>query len=156
MRKDCNRYELLAQNNDGIILVGVVGPQHRQYLCVGACMLMNGLPYNINSTNLDDDPYALRIVVECKELFYRILPELDDSLVEKLLPGCSSLNQVREAILQRCKQVEQNAIEQATDNAILDHLRALARHRIRHRPHSRRHAVACTVLSAFSGRFPVP
>ncbi|XP_074574508.1 trigger factor-like protein TIG, Chloroplastic [Curcuma longa] len=63
-----------------------------------------------------------QFTVECKELFYRVLPELDDSLAEKLLPGCSSLNQVREAILQRCKQVEQTAIEQATDNAILDQL----------------------------------
>ncbi|XP_042394599.1 trigger factor-like protein TIG, Chloroplastic isoform X1 [Zingiber officinale] len=63
-----------------------------------------------------------QFTVECKELFYRVLPELDDTLAEKLLPGCSSLNQVREAILQRCKQVEQTAIEQATDNAILDQL----------------------------------
>ena len=32
------------------------------------------------------------------------------------------VSQVREAILQRCKEVEQTAIEQATDNAILDQL----------------------------------
>ncbi|CAL9098092.1 unnamed protein product [Musa textilis] len=63
-----------------------------------------------------------QFTVECKELFYRDLPQLDDSLAENLLPGCNSLDQVREAILQRCKEVEQTAIEQATDNAILDQL----------------------------------
>ncbi|OAY65701.1 Trigger factor-like protein TIG, Chloroplastic [Ananas comosus] len=63
-----------------------------------------------------------QFTVECKELFYRDLPELDDSLAGKLLPGCSTLNEVRELILQRCKEVEKNAIEQATDNAILDQL----------------------------------
>ncbi|KAJ6845196.1 trigger factor-like protein TIG, Chloroplastic [Iris pallida] len=63
-----------------------------------------------------------QFTVECKELFYRELPELDDAIAEKLLPGCSTLNQVQEAILQRCQQVEQTAIEQATDNAILDQL----------------------------------
>ncbi|KAK8930638.1 Trigger factor-like protein TIG [Platanthera zijinensis] len=61
-------------------------------------------------------------MVECKELFYRDLPELDDSLAETLLPGSSSLNQVRESLLQRCKEVEHISIEQATDNAILDQL----------------------------------
>ncbi|PKA47288.1 Trigger factor-like protein TIG [Apostasia shenzhenica] len=60
--------------------------------------------------------------VKCKELFYRDLPELDDSLSEKLIPGCSTLDQVRELILQRCKEVEQTAIDQATDNAILEQL----------------------------------
>lgn len=63
-----------------------------------------------------------QFTVECKELFYRDLPQLDDSLAENVLPGCNSLDQVREAILQRCKEVEQTAIEQATDNAILDQL----------------------------------
>jgi trigger factor len=58
----------------------------------------------------------------CKELFYRELPELDDSLAGKLLPGCTTMDQVRERILQRCKEVEKTAIEQATDNAILDQL----------------------------------
>ncbi|XP_028556876.1 trigger factor-like protein TIG, Chloroplastic isoform X3 [Dendrobium catenatum] len=63
-----------------------------------------------------------QFTVECKELFYRDLPKLDDSLAEKLFPGCSSLSQVRESILQRCREVEQTAIEQATDNAILEQL----------------------------------
>ncbi|XP_073010037.1 trigger factor-like protein TIG, Chloroplastic [Typha latifolia] len=63
-----------------------------------------------------------QFTVACKELFYRVLPELDDSLAEKLLPGCSTLNQVQELILQRCREVEKTAIEQATDNAILDQL----------------------------------
>ncbi|XP_058080228.1 trigger factor-like protein TIG, Chloroplastic isoform X2 [Magnolia sinica] len=63
-----------------------------------------------------------QFTVECKELFYRDLPELNDSLSDKLLPGCSTLSQVRELILQRCREVEQTAREQATDNAILDQL----------------------------------
>ncbi|KAG0475571.1 hypothetical protein HPP92_015257 [Vanilla planifolia] len=63
-----------------------------------------------------------QFTVECKELFLRKLPQLDDSLAEKLLPGCNTLNQVRESILLRCKEVEQTAIEQATDNAILEQL----------------------------------
>lgn len=63
-----------------------------------------------------------QFTVECKELFFRELPELDDSLAEKLVPGCTTLNEVKEAILQRCKEVEKTAIEQATDNAILDQL----------------------------------
>ncbi|KAG9443237.1 hypothetical protein H6P81_014577 [Aristolochia fimbriata] len=60
--------------------------------------------------------------VDCKELFYRDLPPLDDSLADKLLPGCSTLNEVKEVVLNRCKEVEQTAREQATDNAILDQL----------------------------------
>lgn len=32
--------------------------------------------------------------VDCKELFYRDLPTLDDSLADKLLPGCTTLKEV--------------------------------------------------------------
>lgn len=32
--------------------------------------------------------------VECKELFYRDLPGLDDSIADKLLPGCTTVEQV--------------------------------------------------------------
>ncbi|XP_068668865.1 trigger factor-like protein TIG, Chloroplastic [Aristolochia californica] len=63
-----------------------------------------------------------QFTVDCKELFYRDLPVLDDSLADKLLPGCSTLNEVKEFVLNRCKEVEQTAREQATDNAILDQL----------------------------------
>ncbi|KAM0917601.1 hypothetical protein ACQ4PT_009108 [Festuca glaucescens] len=63
-----------------------------------------------------------QFTVVCKELFFRELPELDDSLAAKLLPGCTTMDQVRERILERCKEVEKTAIEQATDNAILDQL----------------------------------
>ncbi|KNA04535.1 hypothetical protein SOVF_198800 [Spinacia oleracea] len=66
-----------------------------------------------------------QFTVECKELFYRELPPFDDSLAEKLLPGCSTLEEVREALLQRCRELEITAKEQATDNAILDQLRKL-------------------------------
>nr|AKM76833.1 trigger factor type chaperone family protein [Erodium trifolium] len=60
--------------------------------------------------------------VVCKELFYRDLPELDDSLAEKLIPGCTTLEQVKQTLLEKCQEVEKTAKEQATDNAILDQL----------------------------------
>ncbi|XVF03776.1 hypothetical protein REPUB_Repub05bG0022300 [Reevesia pubescens] len=60
--------------------------------------------------------------VECKELFYRDLPELNDYIADKLLPGCTDLNQVKESLLQKCREVEQAARDEATDNAILDQL----------------------------------
>ncbi|XP_048330045.2 trigger factor-like protein TIG, Chloroplastic [Ziziphus jujuba] len=63
-----------------------------------------------------------QFTVECKELFYRDLPELDDSLADKLVPGCTTLEQVKESLLQKCLDFEQTAKEQATDNAILDQL----------------------------------
>nr|CAB3467912.1 unnamed protein product [Digitaria exilis] len=63
-----------------------------------------------------------QFTVVCKELFYRELPEMDDSLAGRLLPGCKTIDEVRERILERCKEVEKTAIEQATDNAILDQL----------------------------------
>ncbi|KAJ7960832.1 Trigger factor [Quillaja saponaria] len=63
-----------------------------------------------------------QFTVECKELFYRELPELDDSIADKLIPGCTTLEQVKELLLQRCIEVEQTAKEQGTDNAILDQL----------------------------------
>ncbi|KAH0671508.1 hypothetical protein KY290_026851 [Solanum tuberosum] len=63
-----------------------------------------------------------QFTVACKELFYRDLPELNDSIAERLLPGCSSIEEVKQALLQRCLEVEQAAKDQATDNAILDQL----------------------------------
>ncbi|PHU12988.1 Trigger factor-like protein TIG, Chloroplastic [Capsicum chinense] len=63
-----------------------------------------------------------QFTVECKELFYRDLPELNDSIAEKFLPGCSSIEEVKQALLQRCLEIEQAAKDQATDNAILDQL----------------------------------
>ncbi|OMP04326.1 hypothetical protein COLO4_09733 [Corchorus olitorius] len=63
-----------------------------------------------------------QFTVECKELFYRELPELNDSIADKLIPGCTDLNQVKESLLQKCRELEQNAKDQATDNAILDQL----------------------------------
>ncbi|EEF31176.1 trigger factor-like protein TIG, Chloroplastic [Ricinus communis] len=63
-----------------------------------------------------------QFTVECKELFYRDVPELDDSLADKLVPGCTTLQEVKESLLQRCLEVERSAKDQATDNAILDQL----------------------------------
>ncbi|XP_075091021.1 trigger factor-like protein TIG, Chloroplastic isoform X2 [Nicotiana tabacum] len=63
-----------------------------------------------------------QFTVECKELFYRDLPEVNDSIADKLIPGCSSIEEVKQALLQRCLEVEQAAKDQATDNAILDQL----------------------------------
>lgn len=77
-------------------------------------------PESWNEENLRG--IVAQFTVECKELFCRDLPELDDSLADRLLSGCSTLSQVREAILQRCREVEQTARDQATDNAILNQL----------------------------------
>ncbi|KAL5729781.1 hypothetical protein ACHQM5_002682 [Ranunculus cassubicifolius] len=77
-------------------------------------------PESWNQENLRG--VSAQFTVECKELFYRDLPPLDDSLAEKLIPGCSTLSQVRESVLERCQEVEKTARDQATDNAILDQL----------------------------------
>ncbi|GAU25070.1 hypothetical protein TSUD_257640 [Trifolium subterraneum] len=66
-----------------------------------------------------------QFTVECKELFYRDLPELDDSIADKLIPGCTTVEEVKELLLQRFQEIEQTAREQATDNAILDHVSKL-------------------------------
>ncbi|KAG5081701.1 Trigger factor-like protein TIG, Chloroplastic [Glycine soja] len=63
-----------------------------------------------------------QFTVECKELFYRDLPELNDSIADKLLPECTTVEQVKDLLLQKCLEVEQTAREQATDNAILDQI----------------------------------
>ncbi|CAA7021134.1 unnamed protein product [Microthlaspi erraticum] len=66
-----------------------------------------------------------QFTVDCKELFYRDLPTLDDSLADKLLPGCTTLQEVEETLTKRCQEMEQEAKEQATDNAILEHIRKM-------------------------------
>ncbi|KAK1418019.1 hypothetical protein QVD17_27155 [Tagetes erecta] len=66
-----------------------------------------------------------QFTVECKELFYRELPEMNDAIAEKLLPGCTTIEQVKESLLERCIELEQTAKDQATDNAILDQLRKI-------------------------------
>ncbi|XP_074591663.1 mediator of RNA polymerase II transcription subunit 23 isoform X2 [Curcuma longa] len=51
--KQCT--QLLSPTADPTYVMTYLGhsfPQHRQYLCAGAWMLMNGLPDSINSTNL--------------------------------------------------------------------------------------------------------
>nr|AKM76841.1 trigger factor type chaperone family protein [Melianthus villosus] len=63
-----------------------------------------------------------QFTVECKELFYRDLPALDDSLADKLYPGCTTLEQVKKTLLESCLEVEQTAKEQVTDNTILDQI----------------------------------
>ncbi|KAH6778551.1 trigger factor type chaperone family protein [Perilla frutescens var. hirtella] len=63
-----------------------------------------------------------QFTVDCKELFYRDLPELNDSIAEKILAGCSTIEEVKEILLQKFLEVEQTAKEQAADNAILDQL----------------------------------
>lgn len=63
-----------------------------------------------------------QFTVECKELFYRDLPELDDSIADKLIPGCTTVQQVKDLLLERFQEIEQTAREQATDNAILDQI----------------------------------
>ncbi|MFS7929046.1 putative peptidylprolyl isomerase [Helianthus anomalus] len=66
-----------------------------------------------------------QFTVECKELFYRELPEMNDAIADKLFPGCTTIDQVKESLLERCIELEQTAKDQATDNAILDQLRQM-------------------------------
>ncbi|CAM8890856.1 unnamed protein product [Rhodiola kirilowii] len=66
-----------------------------------------------------------QFTVECKELFYRDRPPFDGSIADKLVPGCTTLEEVKDLILQKCVEMEQTAREQATDNAILDQLRKM-------------------------------
>ncbi|CAI9088328.1 OLC1v1022633C1 [Oldenlandia corymbosa var. corymbosa] len=81
-------------------------------------------PYVFPETWAQEDLRGVRanFTVECKELFYRDLPELNDSIANKLLPGCKTLDEVKESLLQKCLEVEQTAKEQAADNAILDRI----------------------------------
>nr|XP_043628737.1 trigger factor-like protein TIG, Chloroplastic [Erigeron canadensis] len=66
-----------------------------------------------------------QFTVECKELFYRELPEMNDDIADKLIPGCTTIEQVKESMLEKCQELEQTAKDQATDNAILDQLRKM-------------------------------
>ncbi|KAJ9551425.1 hypothetical protein OSB04_015470 [Centaurea solstitialis] len=66
-----------------------------------------------------------QFTVDCKELFYRELPEMNDAIADKLIPGCTTIEQVKESLLERCLELEQTAKDQATDNAILDELRKM-------------------------------
>lgn len=60
--------------------------------------------------------------VECKEMFYRILPVLDDTLADKFITGCSTLDQVKETILKNHRETEELRKIQATQQAILQEL----------------------------------
>ncbi|KAI3703806.1 hypothetical protein L1987_74001 [Smallanthus sonchifolius] len=66
-----------------------------------------------------------QFTVDCKELFYGELPEMNDAIADKLLSGCTTIEQVKESLLKRCIELEQTAKDQATDNAILDQLRKM-------------------------------
>ncbi|XP_051125246.1 trigger factor-like protein TIG, Chloroplastic [Andrographis paniculata] len=81
-------------------------------------------PYCFPDSWKQEDLRGVRaqFTVECKELFYRDLPQLTDSIAEKMLPGCETIDEVKETLLQKFLEVEQTAKEQATDNAILDQL----------------------------------
>lgn len=63
-----------------------------------------------------------RFTVECKELFYRDLPVLDDTLADKLVNGCSSLSQVQESILQEHKKMAEAKKKQIIQRALLQEL----------------------------------
>ncbi|KAL2495873.1 Trigger factor-like protein TIG [Forsythia ovata] len=81
-------------------------------------------PYVFPESWKQEDLRGIRaqFTVECKELFYRDLPELDDSIADRILSGCTTVEEVKETLLQKFLEVEQTAKEQATDNAILDQL----------------------------------
>ncbi|KAJ0593579.1 putative peptidylprolyl isomerase [Helianthus annuus] len=68
---------------------------------------------------------SCQFTVECKELFYRELPEMNDAIADKLLPGCTNIKQVKESLLESCIELEKTAKNQATDNVILDQLQKM-------------------------------
>eukprot|EP00246_Nothoceros_aenigmaticus_P014570 TRINITY_DN563_c0_g1_i4.p1 TRINITY_DN563_c0_g1~~TRINITY_DN563_c0_g1_i4.p1 ORF type:complete len:416 (+),score=75.13 TRINITY_DN563_c0_g1_i4:113-1360(+) len=63
-----------------------------------------------------------RFEVELKELFIRVLPELDDSLAEKLVENCTTLSQVKEVLLKKHQKIADDAKNQAVNMAITDEL----------------------------------
>ncbi|KAL8462450.1 hypothetical protein ACS0TY_033463 [Phlomoides rotata] len=81
-------------------------------------------PYVFPDSWKQEDLRGVRaqFTVDCKELFYRDLPELNDAIAEKILSGCSTIEEVKGILLQKFLEMEQTAKEQATDNAILDQL----------------------------------
>lgn len=81
-------------------------------------------PYVFPESWKQEDLRGVRaqFTVDCKELFYRDLPQLNDSIADKLLSGCTCIEEVKEKLLQKFIELEQSAKEQATDNAILDQL----------------------------------
>ncbi|KAL3636986.1 hypothetical protein CASFOL_019285 [Castilleja foliolosa] len=85
---------------------------------------MKSFPYVFPDSWKQEELRGVRakFTVHCKELFYRELPELNDSIADKILAGCSTVEEVKETLLQKFIEVEQTAKEQAADNAILDRL----------------------------------
>lgn len=63
-----------------------------------------------------------RFVVDVKEHFYRVLPTLDDTLAEKFLDNCETLDQVREAYLKRHKDQYELQKLRTTQNIIMNEL----------------------------------
>ncbi|KAJ7518467.1 hypothetical protein O6H91_21G070300 [Diphasiastrum complanatum] len=63
-----------------------------------------------------------RFTADCKELFLRILPELDDSIASKLHENCISLDQVKESLLKKHKLIVEKAKNDATRAAIIEQL----------------------------------
>eukprot|EP00850_Spirogloea_muscicola_P007595 SM000039S14425 [mRNA] locus=s39:74488:79033:- [translate_table: standard] len=63
-----------------------------------------------------------RFTAHCKELFLRILPELNDELAPKLVEGATTLDQVREVLfLKHCNEGER-AKRAATQEALMSEL----------------------------------
>eukprot|EP00249_Psilotum_nudum_P003070 c16394_g1_i1 orf=629-2245(-) len=63
-----------------------------------------------------------QFTVQCKELFYRVLPDLDDSLAERLHENCRSLTQVKDALWKKYQDLSKKSMKQATQFAIVQEL----------------------------------
>eukprot|EP00270_Netrium_digitus_P012032 TRINITY_DN3876_c0_g1_i1.p1 TRINITY_DN3876_c0_g1~~TRINITY_DN3876_c0_g1_i1.p1 ORF type:complete len:574 (-),score=198.32 TRINITY_DN3876_c0_g1_i1:102-1823(-) len=64
-----------------------------------------------------------RFTVECKELFIRSLPDMEDpELPGRLMSGCSSIGEVLQKLVAKHEQLQESAKEQAITLALVDRL----------------------------------
>eukprot|EP00252_Welwitschia_mirabilis_P024897 TRINITY_DN758_c0_g1_i1.p1 TRINITY_DN758_c0_g1~~TRINITY_DN758_c0_g1_i1.p1 ORF type:complete len:536 (+),score=138.01 TRINITY_DN758_c0_g1_i1:219-1826(+) len=63
-----------------------------------------------------------RFNVECKELFYRDLPDLDDTIADNFISGCSTLKQVQESLLTKHKEMAEERKKESIHMGLLKEL----------------------------------
>ncbi|XP_002981727.2 trigger factor-like protein TIG, Chloroplastic [Selaginella moellendorffii] len=68
-----------------------------------------------------------RFTVECKEVFLRVVPDLNDEIAEKLVEGCKTLEQVKQALLKKHQLIEENNRKNAARGAVLEKLSKIAK-----------------------------
>lgn len=104
-------------------------PDFLQSIIGMKCGETRSFPYVFPDSYKQEDLRGVcaQFTVECKELFYRDLPELNDSIADKILSGCTTIEEVKETLLAKFLELEETAKEQATDNAILDQIQKMVK-----------------------------